>query len=173
MKFITSMSQAGYEEYGKTFLDSFEKHCDQPLVIYSEDLLEEERFPLVDLNQDAELTQFLSECPPESKHYQWQAGKFAKKVFAITAPHDTSCAAAINKMRSNSCRRLLVYRGDHFMGLVTLPTLAFALNENSSGRNLLANVFVAIAVAVVVSVIIMLILLLPDMLSVAQNATTD
>lgn len=91
----------------------------------------------------------------------------------ITAPHDTSCAAAINKMRSNSCRRLLVYRGDHFMGLVTLPTLAFALNENSGGRNLLANVFVAIAVAVVVSVIIMLILLLPDMLSVAQNATTD
>ena len=76
-------------------------------------------------------------------------------------------------MRSNSCRRLLVYRGDHFMGVVTLPTLAFALNEKRSGRNTLANVFVAIAVAVVVSVIIILILLLPDMLNMAQDATTD
>ena len=87
----------------------------------------------------------------------------------ITVAHDTSCEEAINKMRSNSCRRLLVYRDDHFMGLVNLPNLAFALTEKNSGRNVLANVFVAVSVVVVVSVIIMLILLFPDMLNVAQD----
>jgi len=91
----------------------------------------------------------------------------------ITVAHDTSCEEAINKMRSNSCRRLLVYRGDRFMGLVNLPNLAFALAESSSGRNVLANIFVGIAVVVAISVIIMLILLFPDMLNVAKNATAN
>ena len=76
-------------------------------------------------------------------------------------------------MRSNNCRRLLVYRGDHFMGLVNLPNLAFALTEQRSGRNILANVFVGIAVVIVVSVIIMLIFLLPNMFNVAQEVTTN
>lgn len=86
MKFITSMSQAGYEEYGRNFLDSFERYCDKPLTVFSEDRLEDEYFPFGDLNKDADLTGFLAECPPESKHYQWKAGKFAKKVFALTCP---------------------------------------------------------------------------------------
>ena len=49
---------------------------------------------------------------------------------------------------------------------------AFALTEQHSGRNTLANVFVGIAVLVTVSVIIMLILLLPDILDVAQEVAT-
>lgn len=86
MRFVTSMSTEGYREYGKKFLDSFKEFCDKRLRIYSEDPLENEGLPVVDLNLDAEFRQFLSECPPESKHYQWQVGKFAKKVFAITDP---------------------------------------------------------------------------------------
>lgn len=84
MKFITSMSQAGYDEYGKTFLDSFGKFSDKPILVYSEDMLE--GVAIRDLNLDTELQEFLGNCPPESPHYQWQAGKFAKKVFAITDP---------------------------------------------------------------------------------------
>jgi CBS domain-containing protein len=99
-------------------------------------------------------------------------GEVATTGCLITVAHDTSCKEAINKMRSNSCRRLLVYRGNHFMGLVNLPSLAFALTEDRSGRNMLASVFVAVAVAVAISVIIVLILLLPDMLDMAQSATT-
>ena len=91
----------------------------------------------------------------------------------ISVPYDTTCEEAIHKMRSNHCRRLLVYRGDRFIGLVNLPNLAFALTEKRSGRNILANVFVGIAVAIVVSVIIMLIFLLPDMLNVAEEVTTN
>jgi len=91
----------------------------------------------------------------------------------ISVTHDTSCEEAISKMRSNSCRRLLVYRGDHFMGLVNLPNLAFAMTERSSGRNTLANVFVGIAVMVAVIIIIMLVTLLPDILKVVQETTTN
>jgi hypothetical protein len=87
--------------------------------------------------------------------------------------HDTPCEEAISKMRSNGCRRLLVYRDNHFMGLVNLPSLAFALTENRSGKNLLASVFVAFAVVVAIGVIVTLILLLPDMLDMAKDATTN
>ena len=71
-------------------------------------------------------------------------------------------------MKSNSCRRLLVYRGDHFIGTVSLPNVAYALAEKSSGRNVLANLFVGIAVLVAISIIILLVSLLPDMLEVAR-----
>jgi CBS domain-containing protein len=90
----------------------------------------------------------------------------------MSVAHDTSCEEAISKMRSNGCRRLLVYRDKRFMGMVTLPSLAFALAEKNSGKNRLASVFVAAAVVVAISVIVMLILLLPDMLEMAQDATT-
>ena len=91
----------------------------------------------------------------------------------ITVAHDTSCEEAISKMRSNGCRRLLVYRNDRFMGLVSLPNLAFALAEKGSGRNPVANVFVAVSAAVAIGIIIMLILLLPDMLDMAKEATNN
>lgn len=79
-RFVTSMSQAGYEEYGRNFLDSWTLNL--PLTVYSEDDL---LIPCVDLREDASLMAFLENCP-ESTDYRYQAGKFAKKVFAITDP---------------------------------------------------------------------------------------
>lgn len=84
MRFVTSMSETGYEEYGKTFLETFHKHCDLPLTVYSEDELPAGPYPIVDLNGDAELTEFLKN-DTDSPDYRFQAGKFAKKVFAITS----------------------------------------------------------------------------------------
>jgi CBS domain-containing protein len=89
----------------------------------------------------------------------------------VKVPHDTSCQEAIHKMQRNACRRLLVYRGDRFVGLVSLPNVAYALAEQSAGKNVVANVFVWLGVAVAVSVILILLYLLPDMLHVAQDAT--
>lgn len=82
-RFVTSMSREGYDTYGRTFLDTYSKHVHFPLTVYSEDNLLPER-PFIDLNQDDELATFLEDCPP-SKDYRFDAGKFAKKVFAITA----------------------------------------------------------------------------------------
>ena len=84
------MSQAGYDLYGKTFLDSYEKFWSVPLTVYSEDPLEDKRFPIVDLNQDEELTAFLKECPKETNDYRFHAGRFAKKIFALTSHKRTA-----------------------------------------------------------------------------------
>jgi hypothetical protein len=82
---VTSMSQAGYDLYGRSFLTSYQKYWNAPLTVYTEDPLEDERFPVRDLNEDDELMGFLAECSEESPvDYRFQAGRFAKKVFAIT-----------------------------------------------------------------------------------------
>jgi CBS domain-containing protein len=89
----------------------------------------------------------------------------------VKVSHDTSCQEAIHKMQGNACRRLMVYRGDRFVGLVSLPSVAYALAEQSTGKNLVANVFVWLGVAVAVSVILIMLYLFPDMLHVARDAT--
>lgn len=89
----------------------------------------------------------------------------------VIISHESSCKAAIRMMRRNSCRRLLVYRGDRFLGLATLPIVSYALVDQAAGRNIVATVFVGLALVVATIVIIMLVLLLPDMVNVAQDVT--
>ncbi len=89
----------------------------------------------------------------------------------VTVSHDTTCQEAIHKMQSNGCRRLLVYRGERFVGLVSLPSVAYALAEQSGGKNLVANIFVGLGLVAAVTVILMLLYLFPDMLDVAQDVT--
>lgn len=89
---VTSMSQKGYETYGKRFIRSFRKHwkyVNATLVIYSED-----RLPVRHrhLDKDKELVQFLKEAEnhpsPHPGDYRWEAGRFAHKVFALTDPRN-------------------------------------------------------------------------------------
>ena len=49
----------------------------------------------------------------------------------ISISHDSSCAHAVGLMRANRCRRLLVYRNDHFQGLVNMQDLAHALADQT------------------------------------------
>jgi CBS domain-containing protein len=100
-------------------------------------------------------------------------GDVATTTALVKVSHDTSCQEAIHKMQRNACRRLMVYRGDRFVGLVSLPSVAYALAEQSAGKNHVANVFVWLGVAVAVSVILIMLYLLPDMLHVAQDATAN
>ena len=55
----------------------------------------------------------------------------------ISVSDDASCENAIKTMRSNRCRRLLVYHKDSFLGLVTLPEIAQRLAEQRSRKNAL------------------------------------
>ena len=90
-RFVTSMSKEGYEQYGRNFLDSFLEKCAPRLSIhvFSEDDLESDSewiHGIWRLLEEPGLPDFLSACPiPESPHYQWQAGRFAKKIFAISS----------------------------------------------------------------------------------------
>ena len=85
----TSFSKEGYEEYGKDFLISFERHWPKevPLFVYTED--EVPRHGVAcwqNLETDQDLTAFLKTCPEDSKDYRWMVRKFAHKVFALTDP---------------------------------------------------------------------------------------
>ena len=98
-------------------------------------------------------------------------GDVATTTALVKVSHDTSCREAVHKMQRNACRRLMVYRGDRFVGLVNLPSVAYALAEQSTGKNPVANVFVWLGVAVAVTVILIMLYLFPEMLHVAQDAT--
>ena len=100
-------------------------------------------------------------------------GDVATTTALVKVAHDTSCQEAVHKMRRNACRRLMVYRGDRFVGLVNLPSVAYALAEQNTGKNPVANVFVWLGVAVAVTVILIMLYLFPEMLHVAQDATSN
>jgi signal-transduction protein with cAMP-binding, CBS, and nucleotidyltransferase domain len=87
----------------------------------------------------------------------------------ISVSHDSACAYAIKLMRSNRCRRLLVYRNDSFQGLVKMQDLANALADHSAGKNLLVNLVGGITLAVVLVVIGVLISYIPDMMQLADR----
>lgn len=81
---VTSMSLEGYNQYGQNFIDTYSRFWDIPLVIYSEDSLDDERFLVRNLKYDEELQDFLKASPEDSVDYRWKVKKFAHKVFALT-----------------------------------------------------------------------------------------
>jgi CBS domain-containing protein len=87
----------------------------------------------------------------------------------ISVSHDSSCAYAIKLMRTNHCRRLLVYRNDSLQGLVNLQDLANALADQNSGKNLLVNLVGGMTLIVVLAVIGMLISHIPDIMALADQ----
>ncbi len=87
----------------------------------------------------------------------------------ISVSHDSSCSYAIKLMRTNRCRRLLVYRHDRLQGLVNLQDVANALADHGAGKNLLVNLVGGITLVVVIAVIGMLISHMPDMMALANQ----
>ncbi|MCP3868188.1 MAG: CBS domain-containing protein [Gammaproteobacteria bacterium] len=84
---------------------------------------------------------------------------------------DSSCQEAIKKMHSNLCRRLVVYRGDKFMGLVNLREVANSLAEKSHRDNTLVNIIGGVTFAAAIGVIILLLYNLPNMMQLAGKVT--
>jgi signal-transduction protein with cAMP-binding, CBS, and nucleotidyltransferase domain len=89
----------------------------------------------------------------------------------ITISADSDCHQAVLKMRSNGCRRLLVYRGRDFTGMVNLTDVANAMAEQRRGRNLLVNLVGGVTLTLAVGVIAMLAYQLPQMLELAQRVS--
>lgn len=88
----------------------------------------------------------------------------------ISIPHDSTCQSAIRLMQTNKCRRLLVYRQNDLYGLLNISTVAHALAENQSLKNVAVNLVGGITLTVVLAVIVMLIAILPNMLDIASQA---
>lgn len=87
----------------------------------------------------------------------------------VSIEADSACHTAVLKMRSNGCRRLLVYRGPRFLGLVKIQDLALAMASATRQRSSFLNVFVWATMALVFGVIVMLILKLPAMVDLVQG----
>lgn len=87
----------------------------------------------------------------------------------VSVSNDVSCETAIKTMRSNHCRRLLVYRRNKFLGLVTLPEVAQTLAEQRSGKNALVNVAGGVTLLVTLAVIGLGLYQLPDMARLAMT----
>ena len=86
----------------------------------------------------------------------------------ISIHEDASCESAIKTMRSNRCRRLLVYRGDTLRGLITLPKIAQAMAEKNTRNNRLLNVVGGTTLVATLAVIGLWIYQLPEMLRIAS-----
>lgn len=87
----------------------------------------------------------------------------------VSVGADTPCHTAVLKMRANGCRRLLVYRGSRFLGLVKIQDLALAMATATRQHSSFSNVIVWATLALVVGVIVMLLLKLPEMVALLQR----
>ena len=67
------------------------------------------------------------------------------------------------KMQARQCRRLLVYRGQRFLGLLKLPDLAYAMASRGRQKEMLVNALGAVTLAVALGVIAMLLIQLPEL----------
>lgn len=82
-----------------------------------------------------------------------------------TIGHDVTCLRAITTMQMHRCRRLLVYRGDRFLGIVSLTDLAHAVAGQDRSSNLLVNAVGALTAALAIGVIAIMLLQLPEILA--------
>lgn len=87
----------------------------------------------------------------------------------ISVSDVASCENAIKTMRSNRCRRLLVYQKNRFLGLVTLPEIAQKLAEQRSRKNALVNVAGGVTLFFSLAVIGLWLYHLPDMARLAMT----
>jgi signal-transduction protein with cAMP-binding, CBS, and nucleotidyltransferase domain len=91
----------------------------------------------------------------------------SRNLISISA--DSNCLRAIAMMQSHRCRRLMVYRGQRFIGVVNLTDLAHAIAQRGRGKDLVVNTMGIVTVAVAVGVIAVLLFQLPEMMRLAGN----
>lgn len=85
--------------------------------------------------------------------------------------HESTCRAAVEKMQANLCRRLLVYRGQRFVGIVHLTDVAHFMAKKGRTTDLLVNILGAVTLAVAIGVIALLLFQLPEMLQLVGRVT--
>jgi hypothetical protein len=92
---ITTFSEAGYQTYGRSFLESFLEHWPIPIRAFHEGKrpnLQHSRLEWRCLDDDQDRARFIAAYSgPEFNHktdFNMMAVKFSHKIWAITQPHD-------------------------------------------------------------------------------------
>lgn len=81
----------------------------------------------------------------------------------IRVDHDSSCREAVRKMQARLSQRVLVYRGQQFLGVVKLPDLAYMMASRRWQKDMLVNAIAGVTLAIVVVVIGLLLIQLPEL----------
>jgi len=87
----------------------------------------------------------------------------------ISINDDASCENAIKSMRANRCRRLLLYRGERFLGIVTLQSVAQELAGHRTRNNMVVNLVGGATLVAALCLIALWIYQLPDMARIAMQ----
>lgn len=118
---VSSMSRVGYDQYGRNFLSSYYEHCELPITVYSEDPFDRSDFtPLAGVEKAELLADY-----PRHRHWTLDAGRFAKKAFAIIDALDNANGHTIVWLDADTVldaplteERVSRLVGDHYCGLM-------------------------------------------------------
>lgn len=78
---VTSFSPKGYEQYGKRFVETYNKYCNYPLRIYTEEPIDIETKNLFEIPGCSEFLERVKNYKPN--HYRNDVSKFCRKMFAL------------------------------------------------------------------------------------------
>ena len=89
---VTTFSPAGYEQYGKRFIETYKEFCNMPLVVYVEDDLDIDGVEVRNLFDVPGCSQFIeivknfdmTKYRNMPNSYRMNVNKFCRKVFAMT-----------------------------------------------------------------------------------------
>lgn len=87
----------------------------------------------------------------------------------ISIDADASCETAIKSMRDHGCRRLLLYRGETFLGVVTLQAVAQELADHRSSKNTIVNLVGGVTLVAALALIALWMYQLPEMARLAMQ----
>lgn len=87
----------------------------------------------------------------------------------IAINDDQTCETAIKTMYRNRCRRLLLYRGEQFLGIVTLQSVAQELADHRSRKNTVVNLVGGVTLMAALCLIALWLYQLPEMARLAMQ----
>jgi len=87
----------------------------------------------------------------------------------VSISDEASCETAIKTMRDNACRRLLLYHGERFLGIVTLQSVAQELADHRSGQNRVVNLVGGVTLVAALCLIALWLYQLPNMARLAMQ----
>lgn len=85
----------------------------------------------------------------------------------IAINDDETCETAIKTMYANHCRRLLLYRGETFLGIVTMQSVAQELADDRGRNNTVVNFVGGTTLVAALCLIALWIYQLPEMARIA------
>lgn len=87
----------------------------------------------------------------------------------VRVDHGESCSFCLERMKENKIRHLLVYKDNHFIGVISLRFLAALMAKGSANKDFMVNVVGGVVLVVTLVVIGFLVYMVPDMLQIIQR----